>query len=154
MSCQHQYALDACRAAYGEKLVRNLRGCHHGKAWTEYCRDCEIVGLREQYRNGLRQAENARQRLMAMGEMAAGSPVEEPNAEADQQWKDTYEAWAKRCDKLSQQIVQMKGLLHEAHDRELRYVLPLYRDNNYAARLRRALDIDPNDYYEIEDTGS
>lgn len=75
MPCQERFAYAECRAAYGMGLVRTLRGCHHGRAWTEYCRDCEVVGLREAYRNGLRKAENARQRLLAMGEVAAGSPV-------------------------------------------------------------------------------
>jgi hypothetical protein len=55
---------------------------------------------------------------------------------------------------LKKQCAERDGLLREALDRENRYVMPLYRDINYAARLRRALDIDPNDYYKIEDTGS
>jgi len=77
MPCQHLYAFSECKKAYGETLVRQMRGCHHGKTWAEYCRECEVVGLREAYRNGLRKAENARQRLLAMGEMVPHMPVQD-----------------------------------------------------------------------------
>lgn len=52
-----------------EWLVRNMLGCHHGLLWAEHCKGCEIVGLRQQYADAVRRAENARQRLMAMGEV-------------------------------------------------------------------------------------
>lgn len=54
----------------------------------------------------------------------------------------------------AEEIKRLRALLREALDRETRYVLPLYRDINYAARVRRALGIDPNEHYKIEDTGS
>jgi len=61
-----------------EWLVRNLLGCHHGLTWAEYCAECEIVGLKQTYSTAMRRAENARQRLMAMGEV-----VNDQNVRAD-----------------------------------------------------------------------
>lgn len=46
-----------------------MLGCHHGLTWAEYCKDCEIVGLKQTYSTAMRRAENARQRLMGMGEV-------------------------------------------------------------------------------------
>ena len=66
----HQETLGSPYASpRAEWLVRNLLGCHHGLTWAEYCKDCEIVGLKQTYSTAMRRAENARQRLMAMGEV-------------------------------------------------------------------------------------
>ena len=58
-----EYASDEAR-----RLVQTMRGCHHGRTWAVYCRDCEIVGLRQTYADSIRRARNAEQRLLAMGE--------------------------------------------------------------------------------------
>lgn len=51
--------------------VRRLVGCGHGVFFQNYCRDCEIVGLREQYRMAVQTVMRVRNRLRALGEPEA-----------------------------------------------------------------------------------
>ena len=53
-------------------LVRSRKGCGHGVLFTEYCRDCEIVGLQEQYRQAIRIVQRVRNRMRALGQPMAG----------------------------------------------------------------------------------
>jgi len=76
-----EYASDEAR-----RLVQTVRGCHHGRTWAVYCRDCEIVGLRQTYADSIRRARNAERRLLAMGE--AGNP---PDVRADVRAADEIE---------------------------------------------------------------
>jgi hypothetical protein len=41
---------------------------------------------------------------------------------------------------LADEVERLRALLAEARERELRYVLPLYRDKNYIARLDSAIN--------------
>ena len=68
------------------RLVQTMRGCHHGRTWAVYCRDCEIVGLRQTYADSIRRARNAERRLLAMGEV--GNP---PDVRADVRAADEIE---------------------------------------------------------------
>ena len=47
--------------------VRNFVGCGHGKLFTEYCKDCEIVGVQEQYKNAVRTVQRCRNELRRLG---------------------------------------------------------------------------------------
>lgn len=76
-----EYASDEAR-----RLVQTMRGCHHGRTWAVYCRDCEIVGLRQTYADSIRRARNAERRLLAMGEV--GNP---PDVRADVRAADEIE---------------------------------------------------------------
>ena len=115
-----EYASDEAR-----RLVQTMRGCHHGRTWAVYCRDCEIVGLRQTYADSIRRARNAEQRLLAMGE--AGNP---PDVRADVRAEhlhnpDCYahgcrfelrrgrEEQAERCVELSSQIDVLRAETHK-----------------------------------------
>ena len=53
-------------------FVRTLKGCGHGVLFTDYCRDCEIVALRERYRTAIRTVQEVRNRLRALGQPLPG----------------------------------------------------------------------------------
>lgn len=53
-------------------LVRSLKGCGHGVLFTDYCRDCEIVQLHDQYKRAVRTVMFVRNRLRAMGQPLPG----------------------------------------------------------------------------------
>lgn len=68
-------ALDAAPAAPPQPVtltVRTLKGCGHGVLFTDYCRDCEIVGLQEQYKNAIRTVQSVRDRLRVLGQPMPG----------------------------------------------------------------------------------
>lgn len=52
--------------------VRSMKGCGHGVLFTDYCRDCEIVSVREQYRNAIRTVQRCRNELRRLGVKAPG----------------------------------------------------------------------------------
>ena len=52
--------------------VRTLKGCGHGVLFTDYCRDCEIVKLQEQYKNAIRTVQSVRDRLRVLGQPMPG----------------------------------------------------------------------------------
>lgn len=47
--------------------VRKLIGCGHGRLWSEECVDCEIVGLRRQYKDAIKTVMRVRNRLRKLG---------------------------------------------------------------------------------------
>ena len=49
------------------RYVLTMRGCGHGVLFRDYCRDCEIVQLREQYRNAVRTVQRVRDRMRVLG---------------------------------------------------------------------------------------
>lgn len=49
------------------------------------------------------------------------------------------DGYASRAERAEAECERLRALLAEAAEREQRYVLPLYRDENYAARIRAAL---------------
>ena len=53
-------------------LVRTLKGCGHGVLFSDYCRDCEIVGLQDQYKQAIKTVMRVRNRLRALGEPLPG----------------------------------------------------------------------------------
>lgn len=56
--------------------VARFVGCGHGRLFTEYCIDCEVVGLHEQYRSAVRTVQSVRNRLRQMGApLPGGSQV-------------------------------------------------------------------------------
>lgn len=62
MTDDDHYAL-APNPEHARYLVRAFRGCHHGRVWTEYCAECEKVGLRETIAFASARIANARKRL-------------------------------------------------------------------------------------------
>jgi hypothetical protein len=56
--------------------VRSMRGCGHGVLFTDYCRDCEIVGLVEQYKRAARTVQVCQDRLRELSE-GVSSPESE-----------------------------------------------------------------------------
>lgn len=52
--------------------VRKLVGCGHGVLFTDYCVDCEIVGLQEQYRVAIRTVHRVMDRLRVLGKPMPG----------------------------------------------------------------------------------
>lgn len=40
--------------------VRKLIGCGHGVLFSDYCKDCEIVAVQEQYKNAIRTVQRCR----------------------------------------------------------------------------------------------
>lgn len=48
--------------------ARTLKGCGHGRLFTEPCVDCEIVRLQEDYRHAARTLQRVGERLRALGE--------------------------------------------------------------------------------------
>lgn len=55
------------------RYVLTMRGCGHGVLFRDYCRDCEIVQLREQYRNAVRTVQRVRYRMRVLGSPMPGS---------------------------------------------------------------------------------
>lgn len=53
--------------------VRRLVGCGHGVFFQNYCRDCEIVGLRDEYRQAVQTVMRVRNRLRALGAPLPGN---------------------------------------------------------------------------------
>lgn len=47
--------------------VRSMTGCGHGRLFSEPCVDCEIVGLRQQYKDAVQTVMRVRNRLRALG---------------------------------------------------------------------------------------
>ena len=47
--------------------VRSMKGCGHGRLFSEPCKDCEIVGLRQQYKDAVQTVMRVRNRLRALG---------------------------------------------------------------------------------------
>ncbi len=47
--------------------VTKMIGCGHGRLFTEPCVDCEIVGLKEKYRNAARTIQRVRDRMRELG---------------------------------------------------------------------------------------
>lgn len=52
--------------------VLRMVGCGHGRLFTDYCRECEIVELKEQYKNAVRTVQLVRNRLRQMGQPLPG----------------------------------------------------------------------------------
>jgi len=55
------------------RYVLTMRGCGHGVLFSDYCRDCEIVQLTEQYRNAVRTVQRVRDRMRVLGSPMHGS---------------------------------------------------------------------------------
>lgn len=47
--------------------VRSMTGCGHGRLFSEPCKDCEIVGLRQQYKDAVQTVMRVRNRLRQLG---------------------------------------------------------------------------------------
>jgi hypothetical protein len=47
--------------------VLNLTGCVHGMLFREHCKDCEIVGLRQQYKDAVQTVMRVRNKLRELG---------------------------------------------------------------------------------------
>ena len=47
--------------------VRSMKGCGHGRLFSEPCVDCEIVGLRQQYKDAVQTVMRVRNRLRQLG---------------------------------------------------------------------------------------
>lgn len=52
--------------------VLRLVGCGHGVLFKDHCRDCEIVGLHEEYRRAVRTIQRVRDRLRVLGDPMPG----------------------------------------------------------------------------------
>lgn len=69
--------------------VRKMVGCGHGVLFTDYCKDCEIVAVQEQYKNAIRTVQRCRNELRRLGVAMPGqtslpvqAPVHQPVHEA------------------------------------------------------------------------
>lgn len=61
--------------------VRKFIGCGHGVLFTDYCKDCEIVAVQEQYKNAIRTVQRCRNELRRLGVSLPGQtslPVHQP----------------------------------------------------------------------------
>ena len=47
--------------------VKTLKGCGHGRLFTEPCVDCEIVGLIDEYKRAVKTVARVRDRLRVLG---------------------------------------------------------------------------------------
>ena len=47
--------------------VRKFIGCGHGVLFTDYCRDCEIVSVKERYKTAIRTVQSCRNELRRLG---------------------------------------------------------------------------------------
>lgn len=76
--CMDECAIDGRKLAQPKPhdgqhpYVRTLKGCGHGVLFTDYCRDCEIVQLQEQYKNAIRTVQSVRDRLRVLGQPMPG----------------------------------------------------------------------------------
>jgi hypothetical protein len=48
--------------------VMRLIGCGHGVLFTTPCRDCEIVGLMDEYKRAIRTVQRVRDRMRVLGQ--------------------------------------------------------------------------------------
>lgn len=53
-------------------FVRKLIGCGHGVLFTDYCRDCEIVGLMDEYKRAIKTVQRVRDRMRVIGSPMPG----------------------------------------------------------------------------------
>lgn len=61
--------------------VRKLIGCGHGVLFSDYCKDCEIVAVQEQYKTAIRTVQRCRNELRRLGVSVPGQtslPVHQP----------------------------------------------------------------------------
>ena len=47
--------------------VRRMVGCGHGVLFTDYCRDCEIVSVKQKYKNAVCAIQSCRNDLRRLG---------------------------------------------------------------------------------------
>jgi hypothetical protein len=47
--------------------VRKMIGCGHGVLFTDYCRDCEIVGVMDKYKRAVRTIARCRDDMRRLG---------------------------------------------------------------------------------------
>ena len=61
--------------AHGEQhpYVRKMIGCSHGVLFTDYCQECEIVGLIDEYKRAVRTVQRVRDRMRVLGQPMPGS---------------------------------------------------------------------------------
>lgn len=53
--------------------VHSMKGCGHGRLFTEPCVDCEIAGLQDEYRRAVRTVQRVRDRLRVLGAPLPGA---------------------------------------------------------------------------------
>ena len=47
--------------------VRTLKGCGHGRLFSEPCVDCEVIGLMDEYRRAVKTVRRIRDRMRQLG---------------------------------------------------------------------------------------
>ena len=47
--------------------VKRFVGCGHGVLFVDYCKDCEIVSVMEQYKNAIRTVQRCRNEMRRLG---------------------------------------------------------------------------------------
>lgn len=52
--------------------VRTMKGCGHGVLFTDYCKECEIVGLMDEYKRAVRTVQRVRDRMRVLGQPMPG----------------------------------------------------------------------------------
>lgn len=62
--------------------VRTMKGCGHGVLFADYCVDCEIVSLQDQYKRAIRTVQSVRDRLRVLGAPLPGNTSLSSGADA------------------------------------------------------------------------
>lgn len=65
--------------------VKTLKGCGHGRLFTEPCVDCEIVGILDEYKRAIRTVQRSRDRLRALGVKLPGNTSAAPTQQQEGQ---------------------------------------------------------------------
>ena len=47
--------------------LRTLKGCGHGRLFSEPCVDCEVVGLMDEYKRAVKTVQRVRDRMRQIG---------------------------------------------------------------------------------------
>lgn len=52
--------------------LRTLKGCGHGRLFSEPCVDCEVVGLMDEYKRAVKTVQRVRDRMRQLGRPMPG----------------------------------------------------------------------------------
>ena len=52
--------------------LRTLKGCGHGRLFSEPCVDCEVVGLMAEYKRAVKTVQRVRDRMRQLGRPMPG----------------------------------------------------------------------------------
>jgi hypothetical protein len=63
---------------FNHPYVATLKGCGHGRLFSEPCIDCEVTGLMEEYKRAIKTVQRVRDRMRQIGRPMPGNTLCHP----------------------------------------------------------------------------